>query len=131
MPKSLPDIIYDKSNVTPIVDAKTSYYKIMMYKDEEYFSSYESYVNFIKGCEKAVRNNDRYKKYINYLKKEVKLNKCQVLKNVTDEDATIEMHHGPIFTLFDVCCIVLEYFIKKKWKLMFEGNRVIKKAIDE
>ena len=39
-----------------------------MYKDEEYFSSYESYVNFVKGCEKAVRTNDRYKKYINYLK---------------------------------------------------------------
>ena len=117
MPKSLPDIIYDKSNVTPIVDARSSYYRIMMYKDEEYFSSYESYINFVKGCEKAVRNNDRYKKYINYLKKEVKLNKCQVLKNVTDEDAAIEMHHGPIFTLFDVCCIVLEYFIKKKWKI--------------
>ena len=129
MPKSLPDIIYDKSNVTPIVDAKTSYYKIMMYKDEEYFSSYESYVNFIKGCEKAVRNNDRYKKYINYLKKEVKLNKCQVLKNVTDEDATIEMHHGPIFTLFDVCCIVLEYFIKKKWKI--STFRIADAVLDE
>ena len=100
-----------------------------MYKDEEYFSSYESYVNFIKGCEKAVRNNDRYKKYINYLKKEVKLNKCQVLKNVTDEDATIEMHHGPIFTLFDVCCIVLEYFIKKKWKI--STFRIADAVLDE
>ena len=71
MPKSLPDIIYDKSNVTPIVDARSSYYRIMMYKDEEYFSSYESYINFVKGCEKVVRNHDKYKKYINYLKKEI------------------------------------------------------------
>ena len=27
------------------------------------------------------------------------------------------MHHGPIFTLFDICAIVLEYFILKKWKI--------------
>lgn len=117
MPKTLPDIIYDKSNITPIIDAKTSFYKIPFYKDTDYFTNYESYVNFVKGIEKAVRNNDRYRKYINYLKKEVKLNKCQVLKNITDEDADIEMHHGPIFTLFDVCAIVLEYFILKKWKI--------------
>ena len=129
MPKSLPEIIYDKSNITPIVDATSSYYRILMYKDEEYFSSYESYVNFVKGCEKAVRTNDRYKKYINYLKKEVKLNKCQVLKNITDEDADVEMHHGPIFTLFDICCIVLEYFIKKKWKI--STFRIADAVLDE
>ena len=106
MPKALPDIIYDKSNITPIVDAKTSFYKIPFFKDSEYFSNYESYVNFVKGIEKMVRTNDKYRKYINYLKNEVKLNKCQVLKNVTDEDCEIEMHHGPIFTLFDICSII-------------------------
>lgn len=117
MPKTLPDIIYDKNNLTPILDAKTSFYNIPMYKDTDYLSNYESYVNFVKGIEKAVRGNDRYKKYISYLKKEVKLNRCQVLKNITDEDADIEMHHGPIFTLFDICAIVLEYFVIKKWKI--------------
>ena len=117
MPKALPDIIYDKSNITPIVDAKTSFYTIHMYKKEDYFNNYESYINFVKGVEKAVRTNDRYKKYINYLKKEVKLDRCQVLKNVTDEDAEIEMHHGPIFTLFDICAVVLEYFLLRQWKI--------------
>lgn len=129
MPRNLPDIIYEKNNITPIIDAQTSYYKIPFYKDAEYFSSYENYVAFIKGVEKAVRQNDRYKKYINYLKKKVKLNKCQVLKNITDEDADIEMHHGPIFTLFDVCAIVLEYFILKKWKIT--TLRVADAVLDE
>ena len=64
-----------------------------------------------------------------YGNKEVKLNKCQVLKNVTDEDAAIEMHHGPIFTLFDICCIVLEYFIKKKWKI--STFRIADAVLDE
>lgn len=133
MPKTLPDIIYDTDNntthTTPVIDSISSYYKIPYYKDTNYFSSYDSYISFVKGCEKAVRQNDRYRKYINYLKKEVKLNKCQVLKNVTDEDATIEMHHGPIFTLFDICAIVLEYYIIKKWKI--STFRIANTVLDE
>lgn len=129
MPKTLPEIIYDKSNITPIIDSNNSFYKIQMYKDSDYFSNYESYVNFVKGVEKQVRNNDRYKKYINYLKKEVKLNRCQVLRNITDEDADIEMHHGPIFTLFDICAIVVEYFLLKKWKI--STFRVADVVLDE
>lgn len=117
MPKSLPEIIYSKTVNSPIVDANSSFYLLPYYKDLDYFSSYETYVNFIKGCERMVRTNDRYKKYINHLKKEVKLDRCQVLKGITDEDATIEMHHGPIFTLFDYCAIILEYFVLKKWKI--------------
>lgn len=129
MAKTLPDIIYNKNNDIPVLDAKSSFYNIPYYKDEEYFSNYESYVNFIKGCEQMVRLNDRYNKYISYLKKEVKLNKCQVLKNITDEDASIEMHHGPIFTLFDYCAIVLEYFIIKKWKI--STTRIADVVLDE
>lgn len=129
MPKVLPDIIYDKNNITSIIDARTSLYTLPYYKDVDYFSNYESYVNFVKGIEKMVRNNDRYKKYINFLKKEVKLNRCQVLKNITDEDASIEMHHGPVFTLFDICSIVLEYFIIKKWKI--STLRVADAVLDE
>ena len=117
MPKCLPDIIYDRSKITPVIDARTSFYNIPFYKNEDYFSSIDSYTNFIKGCERLVRQNDRYKKYINYLKKEVKLNKCQVLKNIDDEDASIEMHHGPVFTLYDYCAIMVEYFLAKKWRI--------------
>lgn len=117
MPKFLPDIIYDKSKITPVVDAKVSFYNIPYFKDEDYFSSIDSYTNFIKGCERLVRTNDRYNKYISYLKKEVKLDRCQVLKNINDEDATIEMHHGPVFTLYDYCAIIVEYFLAKKWKI--------------
>lgn len=129
MPKSLPEIIYSKTANNPIVDATSSFYLLPYYKDTEYFSSYETYVNFIKGCERMVRTNDRYKKYINHLKKEVKLDRCQVLKNVTDQDATIEMHHGPIFTLFDYCAIILEYFVLRKWKI--STTRIADLVLDE
>lgn len=117
MPKNLPNIIYDKSKHNNIIDAQSSFYQIPFFKNEDYFSSIDSYTAFIKGCERLVRQNDRYSKYINYLKKEVKLNRCQVLKNIDDLDCDIEMHHGPVFTLYDYCAIVLEYFISKKWKI--------------
>lgn len=117
MPKALPNILYDKTRATNIIDSHVAPYQLIMFKDEDYLSNYDNYVGFVKGIEHTVRNNDRYKKYINYLKKKIKLNKCQILKNVTDEDASIEMHHGPIFTLYDVCAIVLEYYIMKGWKI--------------
>lgn len=115
MPKQLPNILYDEDTLT--VDSDSSLYNIPMYKPIEYFSSLESRNTFIKGVEKLVRTNDRYKKYISYLKKEVKLNRCQVMNRITDEDCDIEMHHGPIFTLYDICDIVLNYYIAHNWKI--------------
>lgn len=129
MPKALPEIIYNYDKTSPVIDARTSFYNIPYYKNDQYFSNYDSYVAFVKGIEKCVRTNDKYRKYISYLKKEVKLNKCQVLKDVTDEDADIEMHHGPIFNLFDICAIVLEYFIIHKWKIT--TFRVANQVLDE
>ena len=125
MPKFLPEITYTTQNdgtykSNPTIDSANSMYQIPLYKDVEYFSNIESYVNFIKGCERVVRNNDRYKKYIYYLKNVVGLNHCQVLSGIEPDEGgkiDIEMHHGPIFTLYDYCEIILEYFIVKKWKI--------------
>ena len=125
MAKNLPDIDYkivtlETNRTTPVVDSRNAMYEIPLYKGNEYFSNIESYTNFIKGCEKQVRINDRYKKYIYYLKNVVGLNHCQVLPEVEPDDdgkIEIEMHHGPIFTLYDYCEIMLEYFLIKKRKI--------------
>lgn len=121
MPLNLPNIIYFQNKGNAVLDSETSVYQIPFYKPEEYFSNIDNYTTFVKGVEKLVRTDDRYNKYISHLKKEVKLNHCAVLKNVTDDDFGskngIEMHHGPILNLYDYCCIVLEYFLKKKWKI--------------
>lgn len=117
MPKTLPDIEYINNKYTPIVDSPVSIYQIHMYKNEKYFANLESYVSFVKNIERMVRSNDRYKKYIDYLKKKVGLNHCQVLSKVTDDEADIEMHHGPILTLYDYCAIILEYYLIKKWSI--------------
>lgn len=117
MPKELPNINYLENKQTPVIDSDSSLYNIPFDKNLEFFSNLESRNNFIKGCERLVRINDRYSKYINYLKKKVKLDHCQVLKHLTDEDCEIEMHHGPIFTLYDYCSIMINYYIQKGYKI--------------
>ena len=36
---------------------------------------------------------------------------CQVLGNIALEDAVLEIHHGPLFTLFDICMVILNHQI--------------------
>lgn len=110
-------IFDDYASEFPIVDSHNSSYYIPFFKDEEYFSSYENYIRFIKAVESNVRKHPFYKKYISYLVNVVGMNTCQVLSNIQIEEGkqkeklTIEMHHGPILTLFDICCIVTNYLI--------------------
>ena len=40
-----------------------------------------------------------------------------VFSKITDVDATIEFHHGPIFTLYDICEVELIKFIKTGQKI--------------
>jgi hypothetical protein len=117
MAKTLPNISYETEGTTSIVDSPSSMFMLPFEKDEEYFSNLESKTRFIRKTEALIRKDKRYKKYINVLKKKVKLNKCQVLSGLTDKDCTIEMHHGPIFTLYDICDIVIAYYLKHHYKI--------------
>lgn len=118
MAKTLPEIEYGVTDQkSPYVDSANSLHTIPFFKPDEYFTSIESMNHFISGVEKLVRSSDRYSKYKNYLMEEVRLNHCQVLGDLTNLDCDIELHHGPIFTLYDICAIVIEYFLMRKWKL--------------
>lgn len=75
---------------------------------------YDQYVKFIKGCENIVRKDDRYTAYISELKS-AGLTKCAILGNLKeDTKVKLEMHHGPIFNLFDICDIVTKALVKRK-----------------
>ena len=80
----------------------------------ELLYDYDRYERFIKGCEHAVRKDDRYTAFIAELRGNG-FNHCAVLGNIpTDDDKIkLEMHHGPIFTLFDICDIVTRAMFKR------------------
>jgi len=84
------------------------------YKKEINFINNAEYIRFVKSVEALIRHSKEYKAYISYLKNDVGLNHCMIYKHINDDIAPIEMHHGPIFTLFDYVEITIVYFFKKE-----------------
>lgn len=80
---------------------------------KELLKDYDAYEKFIKGCEHCVRKDDRYTAFIGELRQNG-FNRCAILGNIpTDDDKIkLEMHHGPIFNLFDICDIVTRHLIR-------------------
>lgn len=112
--KPIPGIIFDKvDSVHPTVDSDNSNYYLEFDKSDEFFNYYDNEIAFYKGVEKAVRRHSFIRKtYPKYLKEIVGLNTCEVMPGIEADDKNkvqIEMHHGPILTLFDICEIVTKH----------------------
>lgn len=112
---TVPGIIFDKVEAPhPRVDSDNANYYLEYDKSEEYFSYFDNEIAFYKGVESLVRKHSFIRtKYPKYLKEVVGLNTCEVLSGIEADDknkVSIEMHHGPILTLFDICEIVTNNF---------------------
>lgn len=119
---NLPNVQFKQQNKNPIIDSDTSLYILPFYKDTEYFSNLDNFVRFVKSVESLVRTSKYYSRYISYIKNDVGLNFCQVLSNIKHEDEEdltldIEMHHGPILTLFDYICILVDWSLYNNKKI--------------
>lgn len=120
MNNALPNIDYKKPHQNPTIDAETSLFELPFYKDVEYFSNIDNFVGFIKAVERMVRTSKYYSRYIKYLKEDIGLRRCQVLSNIEEEDENdklIEMHHGPILTLFDYASIITDHLLAHDRKI--------------
>lgn len=110
----LPNIEY-KGNISKDIFAKDDYFQeIHYFKTTDDFIDEQSYSKFIKEVERLVRSNPDYKVFIDYIKRVLGIDFCQVFSHVYDKvDATIEFHHGPVFSLYDICEIELQRFLKE------------------
>lgn len=87
---------------------------ISYYKPKDYFMRLDNYVNFIKSAAKLVRKHPDYDNWVNTIREE-QIDHCQVLGNISRYDAELQVHHGPLFTLFDYCMIVLNYLLAQDY----------------
>lgn len=87
---------------------------IQFNKKETNFINNDEYTKFVKATENLIRKSKEYRGYIAYLKEKVGLRNCVVFGNVDDSKATVEMHHGPIFTLYDYVEITITHLFKNK-----------------
>lgn len=118
MRNDIPGIDVKTPIQNPTIDSDESFYEIPFYKNEDYFFSLENEVAFIKAVEKLVRTSKYYSRYIAHIKNDVGLNFCQVKGNIVEDEEgegktknLIEMHHGPVLTLFDIASIILNHMI--------------------
>ena len=114
---TIANIKFKSKKKNPTLDSDTCQFALPFYKDCEYFSNIDNFVTFIKAIEKQVRTSVFYTKYIAHLKIDIGLTRCQVLSNIDDESAEVQMHHGPILTLFDYACIVTDYCLAENKKI--------------
>lgn len=124
------ELIYSQDEILS-VSSRNAIFDIQFYKDSTYLHTIENFVNFIKSCEHLVRVSHEYESYKAQLY-ELGLTRCQILGNIStdsDDGVEIEMHHGPILTLFDYCAIVTDYLLFHKEKI--NSFRIAKRVLDE
>jgi hypothetical protein len=125
----LPNIEY-KGDISHFIQEKDNPYECISYfKDLDYFEDEVLYNKFVKACEATVRHDADYKGFINWVKGKLGINFCEVSSSIYDTDATIEMHHGPIFTLYDVCAVIINWFLKRGKKI--NTFRIADKVLQE
>ena len=114
----LPNIEY-RGNISKDVIAQDDYFQeIHYFKTAEDFFDEQSYSKFVKEVERLVRTNPDYKVFIDYIKRVLGIDFCQVFSHVYDKvDAQIEFHHGPIFSLYDICEVELQRFLQSDMRL--------------
>ena len=92
---------------------------LKFYLNKEDLSDPDTFEYFIKSVEALIRKDDRYSNYIHELK-ERGFDKDVMQSGIDNEkfpNTSIEMHHGPMFTLYDICSIVTDH-------LLYNGEKV-------
>lgn len=95
------------------IQSDTSHYITAYFQTKASMYDLEHYVKFIKKVEQLVRTHPDYSRYIALLL-DKGLGNCAVMGNIHKEDAEVEMHHGPILTLFDICAIITDNLIRTR-----------------
>lgn len=105
-------------DVSKFIEAEDDpYASVCFYKDIDYFQDEVLYTKFVKNCERMIRTSKDYKVFISFIKNVLGFNFCMAQSQISDKDATVEMHHGPIFTLYDITSVILNKFIKTGKKI--------------
>ncbi|MEI2419062.1 hypothetical protein V6O07_02215 [Arthrospira platensis SPKY2] len=100
------------------------------YQNKKTLKSLDNLNKFIKGVERLVRTNSRYDRYKHWLMEEKGLDFCQIHPNIKADDAPLEMHHGPILTLYDICTIIVNALLERGYKDL-TTFKVAKIVLDE
>ena len=104
-------IEYDM-DFNPSIRSQNCSWALQFYATEESFVDIEYYKRFLENAISRFRTSRTYKNYKGYLMS-LGLNKCQILGNIDENMADLEMHHN-FLTIFDIALMIAEHTIKTK-----------------
>lgn len=104
-----PDIIIvDEHN--PTLRAPRAVLDLYFNQTRESLSDPDVFRSFIKSAERQFRASREYKAYKAYLMDSIGIDRCQILGNITAEDADIELHHN-ILGLYDIATLITLHIV--------------------
>ena len=104
-------VTYD-TDFNPSIQSPNCSFDLQFYATEESFVDIEFYKRFLDNAIRAFRTSRTYKNYKGYLMS-LGMNRCQILGNIDENMAEIEMHHN-FLTIFDIALMITEHTIKTK-----------------
>ena len=104
-------IEYDM-DFNPSIHSENCSYPLQFYATEDSFIDIEFYKRFLENAISRFRTSRTYKNYKGYLMS-LGMNKCQILGNIDENMADLEMHHN-FLTIFDIALMMTEHTIKTK-----------------
>lgn len=112
----IPDIYYDDSNkYNPCIFSPNAPYAIFFEQTKEtLFGDAELFKRFAENVVKNFRSMKVYSHYKAYLY-DIGLDRCQILGNITNDMAKIEMHHNGL-TIFDLTIIITTHLLNVNGK---------------
>ena len=96
----------------PSIQSPNCQWDLQFYATEESFVDLEFYKRFLDNAISRFRTSRTYKNYKAYLMS-LGMNRCQILGNIDENMADIEMHHN-FLTIFDIALMITEHTIKTK-----------------
>lgn len=99
---------------------------IFLYKNKDTFIDDKERIKIIKNIESLIRASNEYKYLVKYIKSTENMNRCSILDNISNEDATIDVHHC-VYTLFDIVELVIKKYDywNEYWNSFIVADKVI------
>lgn len=107
-----PDIDVENGFENPTLTSPNSYLQLSFYLTRDSAIDVETYKRFLDNAISRFRRSKRYKNYKGFLIG-LGLDRCQFHGNITNEQATIEMHHN-MLTIFDIAVIITEHVLNTR-----------------
>lgn len=123
----IPDIYFFNTEGNPTISSPLSPYEISFYQTRDTLVNPELYEAFITNCISRFRKSETYSNYKQTLY-EWGLIYSQVHGNITNEMASLEMHHN-ILTIFDIAMIICEHLLNTVGRIStFDVIMLLKKV---